>query len=174
LSDPSSGGSIDIVARTESRANRCKLGRSITAMPKWYATCESGHPYWAGVTHDKYSDAQTDADVHDTQAHGGVRTASVLDADGTKAKVGMNLEPSVLSTCDGNACSAIRIAYPPDYPFSGGSPTIANNSSRAVTVKFDGYAQAFHGFTMTVNPGESKPIIPANGWKLPYHANYSG
>jgi len=44
----------------------------------WYASCESGHPYWAGPDETTSKDAQVDANTHDQNVHGGVATAVIL------------------------------------------------------------------------------------------------
>lgn len=47
----------------------------------WYASCESGHPYWAGPDETTFADAQADGNTHDQNVHDGVPTAVVLEND---------------------------------------------------------------------------------------------
>jgi hypothetical protein len=149
----------------------------------WYASCESGHPYWSGPDEDTYSDAQGDAQAHDQSVHGGVATAVVLQDGGKKGERYVNVEGEwyVLERgelhkasrhpapqCQGNACGSVSVTFVnPGYDLS-------NHGNRRVriSIQWFGAGECMSPADVDLDPGAPPRHFANGGYCNPYTANY--
>jgi hypothetical protein len=146
----------------------------------WYASCESGHPYWSGPDEDKFSDAQADAHTHDQNVHGGVATAVVLKTDVLGNHL-VNLSGvlhmvengrarphlAAAAQCQGNACGDVSVIW------TGSGYDLSNHGGRNVriSIRFTFGLQCNAPSDVDLGPGQTQHF--ANGaYCPPYGANY--
>ena len=83
--------------------------------------CESGHAFVAGPLRAVFGDAQTDADDHDRDSHGGVKTAVVNNAEVIELPAGFDPMRDALPTMSMPLPGAAPTPTPPPVFIGGGA-----------------------------------------------------